>query len=74
MTRACVSTAPCQSTAGFGPRREKGYRMEEKSFDEIMEEIAMGLERDPEHDIAYLKEQMEKYKDHPLAKEIGRAC
>lgn len=57
-----------------GRGREKGYRMEEKSFDEIMEEIAMGLERDPEHDIAYLKEQMEKYRDHPLAKEIGRAC
>lgn len=48
--------------------------MEDKTFDEIMEEIAMGLKRDPEHDIAYLKEKMEAYRDHPLAKEIGRAC
>lgn len=61
---------PLISCAG----REKGGTMEEKTFDEIMEEIAMGLKRDPEHDIAYLKEQMESYKDHPLAKEIARAC
>ncbi len=48
--------------------------MEDKTFDEVMEEITMGLKRDPEHDITYLKEQMESFKDHPLAKEIGRAC
>ena len=48
--------------------------MSEKTFDEIMEEIAMGLERDPEHDIAYLKEQMEAYKEHEFAQEIIRAC
>ncbi len=48
--------------------------MSEKTFDEIMQDIAMGLERDPEHDIAYLKKQMETYKDHLLGKEILRAC
>ena len=55
-------------------KREKGSSMEDKTFDEVMEEITMGLKRDPEHDITYLKEQMESFKDHPLAKEIGRAC
>ena len=48
--------------------------MADKTFDEIMETIAMGLTSDASHDVAYLREQMEVYKDHPLSKEILRAC
>jgi len=48
--------------------------MAEKTFDEVMQEIAMGLTRDPEHDIPYLQERSEQYKDHPLSQEILRAC
>ena len=43
-------------------------------FDKIMQEITGGLSGDSEKDGAYLKEQMEKYKEHELAKEILRAC
>ncbi len=43
-------------------------------FDQIMREITHGLTGDGEKDIQYLKEQMEKYKDHDMAKEILRAC
>ena len=43
-------------------------------FDQIMREITAGLTGDNAQDIAYLKEQMEKYKDHEFGKEIIRAC
>lgn len=44
------------------------------TFDTIMEDITQGLTGEWEHDLGYLKEQMEEYKDHPLGKEILRAC
>lgn len=44
------------------------------TYDEIMREITAGLTGDAEKDTTYLKEQMEKYKDHELATEIIRAC
>ena len=44
------------------------------TYDEIMREITKGLTGDISNDMPYLKEQMEKYKDHELAKEILRAC
>ena len=45
-----------------------------KDFDSIMREITRGLSGDSATDIAYLKEQMEAYKDHEMGKEIIRAC
>jgi len=45
-----------------------------KDFDTIMKDITGGLSGNPKKDIAYLKEQMEKYKDHEYGKEILRAC
>ena len=47
---------------------------ERKDFDSIMRDITGGLCGDPEKDIAYLNGQMEKYKEHKMAKEILRAC
>lgn len=44
------------------------------TYDEIMQSITYGLTGDFETDQIYLKEQMEKYKDHELGKEIIRAC
>ena len=44
------------------------------TYDEIMREITKGLTGDISDDMPYLKEQMEKYKDHELATEILRAC
>lgn len=41
---------------------------------EIIEEIRSGLTGDEQHDLAYLKEQMEIYKEHEFAKEILREC
>lgn len=46
----------------------------ERTFDEIMEGITSGFTGEWEHDGKYLREQMEAYKDHELAKEILRAC
>ena len=43
-------------------------------YQEIMRDIASGLTGENEKDIQYLMEQMEKYKDHELGKEIIRAC
>lgn len=43
-------------------------------FEEIMREITGGLTGDGEKDIKYLMEQMEKYKDHEMGREIIRAC
>lgn len=43
-------------------------------FDLIMEEITHGLTGNSSEDLVYLKEQMEKYKDHEMGKEIVRAC
>lgn len=43
-------------------------------YQEIMRDIASGLTGDKEKDLQYLMEQMEKYKDHELGKEIIRAC
>lgn len=43
-------------------------------FDSIMKEVTGGLSGDNETDMTYLKEQMDKYKDHELGTEIIRAC
>ena len=51
----------------------KGDSMNELTFDQVMAEIAMGLERDAEHDIPYLKSKAEEYRDHPQSREILRA-
>lgn len=48
--------------------------MDDQSFDSIMQAITSGLTNDPKHDLPYLKEQLETYKDHPLGQEILRAC
>ena len=50
----------------------KGDSMNELTFDQVMAEIAMGLERDAEHDIPYLKSKAEEYRDHPQSREILR--
>jgi tetratricopeptide (TPR) repeat protein len=47
---------------------------ENKEFDAIMREITSGLTGDSEKDIKYLDEQCQKYKTHPMAMEILRAC
>ena len=39
--------------------RGREATMNEKAFDDIMETIALGLNGDSEHDIAYLQEQSE---------------
>ena len=44
------------------------------NFDEIMEKITSGLTGDAPTDLVYLNKQCEEYKEHPLAKEIIRAC
>lgn len=43
-------------------------------YDEIMKNITRGLSGNFKTDREYLQEQMEKYKDHELGKEIIRAC
>ena len=43
-------------------------------FDSIMRRITSGLTGEAEHDLPYLKEQGELYKDHEMAQEILRAC
>lgn len=43
-------------------------------LDKILNEITSGLSGDTEKDIAYLREQSEKYKKHEYAQEIARAC
>ena len=43
-------------------------------LDRILKEITAGLSGDDKKDIAYLKEQCEKYKNHEYAQEIVRAC
>ena len=45
-----------------------------KDFDSIMHKITRGLSGDSMTDNAYLKEQVEEYKDHELGKEIVRVC
>lgn len=44
------------------------------TYEEIIEQIKSGLTGDAEKDMAYLKEQEDKYKDHELSQEIIRAC
>lgn len=44
------------------------------TYEEIIGEITAGLTGDNKKDIAYLKEKMDKYKEHELATEILRAC
>ena len=44
------------------------------NFDEIMRTITAGLTGANEKDTRYLMEQMQKYKDHEMGKEIVRAC
>ena len=46
----------------------------EEDFDAIMRDITRGLTGTPAEDFAYLKQKMEEYKDHPMGKEILRAC
>ena len=43
-------------------------------FDRIMQEITGGLTGDGEKDTRYLMEQMQKYRDHEMSREILRAC
>lgn len=43
-------------------------------FKQIMAEITSGLTGNFKEDYEYLQNQMEKYKEHPLGKEILRAC
>lgn len=45
-----------------------------RSFDEIMQEITAGLTGNPKEDFSYLKSKCQEYKDHDMAKEIMRAC
>lgn len=44
------------------------------TYDEIMRTITAGLTGDADTDRIYLKEQMDKYKEHEFATEIIRAC
>lgn len=43
-------------------------------MNKILREITSGLLGDTEKDIAYLREQCEKYKKHEYAQEIIHAC
>ena len=43
-------------------------------FDKILKQITAGLSGENAKDIAYLKEQCEKYKEHEYSQEIIRAC
>lgn len=43
-------------------------------FDSIMTSITSRLTENSGNEIPYLKEQIEKYRNHPYAKEITRAC
>ncbi len=47
---------------------------ENKDYETIIREITLGLTGEPQKDKEYLLEQMERYKDHELGKEIVRAC
>ena len=47
---------------------------DKSTFDEIMVSITHGLSGESDKDVAYLNEQMEKYKDHEYGVEIIRAC
>lgn len=44
------------------------------NLDTILKEITAGLTGNSKDDLAYLKGQMENYKDHELSQEILRAC
>ena len=48
--------------------------MEDKSFNEIMQDITAGLTGDNEKDVSWLLSQIETYKNHEMGKEIIRAC
>lgn len=50
----------------------KGNTMSERTFDQVMAEIAMGLDRNAEHDIPYLTSKAEEYREHPQGREILR--
>ena len=43
------------------------------TLDQVLQEITSGLKGDPKHDVKYLMEQSEKYKEHEYSKEILRA-
>lgn len=45
-----------------------------KAFDEIMESITAEFTGDWDHDKRCLRKKMEMYKNHPLSKEVLRAC
>lgn len=43
-------------------------------FETIIEEIKAGIVGNPEKDVPYVQEQIEKYKDHELSEEITKEC
>lgn len=45
-----------------------------KEYEEIMQEITLGLTGDKGKDFEYLQSKMEEYKDHKYGQEIVRAC
>ena len=48
--------------------------MSREDFDLIMRKITVGLNGDPAHDIPYLQQQAQAYKDGEFGREIARAC
>lgn len=44
------------------------------TYEEIIKKIQAGLSGDKQQDQAYLKQQMEEYKDHRYNHEIVREC
>jgi tetratricopeptide (TPR) repeat protein len=50
-----------------------GEDASQAAFNRIMENILGGLNGDTDHDLHYIKEQMDVYKDHEYGKEIIRA-
>ena len=45
-----------------------------QDYETIIQQIRAGLTRDPRNNYIWLKEQMEVYRDHPMAKRIRQAC
>lgn len=53
---------------------ERDAIMENENVKNIMDEITAGLTGDQNHDMKYLKEQMEKYQDHEAGDQIVAEC
>ena len=49
-------------------------KITKKMFDTVMEGISSNLTGTAEHDVPYLKQQIDAYRRHPLGREIKRAC